>query len=158
MKRHDFTTTIRWTGNRGTGTAHYRGYGRSWDIAVPGREPVHCSNDPLLGGDPGRMNPEDLLLSALSACHMLWYLHLAHDAGIVVHAYSDEPLGHAESEGGGVGRFTGATLRPHATVAPGTDLERAAALHGEVGALCFIARSVAFPVAHEPRFTFGDAP
>ena len=84
MPNHDYTTRILWTGNRGEGTAHYKAYDRTWDIAVPGKAVVHCSNDPLLGGDPAKMNPEDLLLSALSSCHMLWYLHYASDAGIVV--------------------------------------------------------------------------
>ena len=66
---------------------------RTWDIAVPGKPVVHCSNDPLLGGDPKLMNPEDLLLSSLAACHMLWYLHLASESGVVVQAYRDTPIG-----------------------------------------------------------------
>ena len=53
MPNHDYTTRIQWTGNRGEGTAHYKAYDRTWDVAVPGKAPVHCSNDPLLGGDPG---------------------------------------------------------------------------------------------------------
>mgnify|MGYP001764716545 CR=1 FL=1 len=65
---HDYTSHVVWTGNRGEGTAHYRAYDRTWDVAVPGKAVIHCSNDPLLGGDPGKMNPEDLLLSALAAC------------------------------------------------------------------------------------------
>ena len=64
---HEYTSCVIWTGNRGEGTAHYRAYDRTWDIAVPGKPVMHCSNDPLLGGDPAKMNPEDLLLSALSA-------------------------------------------------------------------------------------------
>ena len=67
---HLYHSRVVWTGNRGQGTATYRGYDRTWDIAVPGKPVIACSNDPLLGGDPARMNPEDLLLSALSACHM----------------------------------------------------------------------------------------
>ena len=94
---HDFTSEIVWTGNRGEGTRGYRSYDRTWDIAVAGKEVVHCSNDPALGGDPTKMNPEDLLLSALSACHMLWYLHYASDAGIVVTGYRDRPFGRGES-------------------------------------------------------------
>ena len=105
MPNHDYTTRILWTGNRGEGTAHYKAYDRTWDIAVPGKAVVHCSNDPLLGGDPAKMNPEDLLLSALSACHMLWYLHYASDAGIVVTSYSDSPVGVGEVGRGGAGRF-----------------------------------------------------
>ena len=152
MAEHDYTTRIVWTGDRGEGTATYRGYDRTWDIAVPGRAPVHCSNDPMLGGDPAKMNPEDLLLSALSACHMLWYLHYASDAGIVVRGYEDAPLGHAEAEPSGKGRFTAVTLRPRIAVAAGTDLAAADAIHGRIGEVCFIARSVAFPVHHKARY------
>src|SRR3546814_6247182 len=79
-----FTSRIEWTGNRGEGTRSYRGYDRSWSVTTPGQPVIHCSNDPRLGGDPGLPNPEDMLLSALAACHMLWYLHLASAAGIVV--------------------------------------------------------------------------
>lgn len=152
MTAHAFTSRIVWTGNRGEGNRSYRGYDRTWDVAVPGRAPIHCSNDPRLGGDPSMMNPEDLLLSALSACHMLWYLHLASDAGVVVHDYRDEPVGHAESDASGAGRFVAATLRPHIVVAPGTDLDVADAVHERIGEVCFIARSVAFPVHHEATY------
>lgn len=146
---------IEWTGNRGDGTSHYRAYDRTWDVVSPGKAVVHCSNDPLLGGDPTKMNPEDLLLSALAACHMLWYLHLASDAGITVTAYRDQPLGVGEVTSGGAGRFIAATLRPHITVLPGTDLDRATAMHGRIHEVCFIARSVNFPVRCEPEFEIG---
>ncbi|PTX98288.1 peroxiredoxin [Spartobacteria bacterium LR76] len=144
---------IVWTGNRGEGTAHYRSYDRTWDIAVPGKPVISCSNDPLIGGDPAKMNPEDLLLSALSACHMLWYLHYAADAGIVVKAYEDEPLGIAETGPGGAGRFVSATLRPRITVRAGTNLAEARKIHDRIHEVCFIARSVSFPVTCEPVFT-----
>lgn len=147
-----FTTRIEWTGNRGEGTAHYRAYARTWRIGVPGKAAIECSNDPALGGDPARMNPEDLLLSALAGCHMLWYLHLAADAGIVVTAYRDSPEGRGETAADGADRFAEAVLHPCATVAAGTDLHRAAELHGEVHRHCFIARSLAFPVRIAPRF------
>lgn len=152
-KPHDYTTRVIWTGNRGEGTARYRGYDRTWDIAVPGKPVVHCSNDPLLGGDPGKMNPEDLLLSALSACHMLWYLHLASDAGIAVGGYADSPLGRGEVLPSGAGRFLSAELRPEVTVPRGTDLALAEALHHRVHEVCFIARSVNFPVTCAPSVT-----
>ena len=150
--QHDYHSAIVWTGNRGQGTAGYRSYDRTWDIAVQGKPVVHCSNDPLLGGDPGRMNPEDLLLSALSACHMLWYLHFAADAGIVVTAYEDRPTAVGEVGPGGAGRFLSATLRPRVSVAPGADVALARALHHRIPEVCFIARSVNFPVHHAPEF------
>ena len=149
---HDYTARVVWTGNRGEGTGHYRAYDRTWDIAVPGKPVVHCSNDPMLGGDPGKMNPEDLLLSALSACHMLWYLHYASDAGLRVLGYEDSPLGQGELGPGGAGRFVKATLRPRVTLPAGSDLAAAEAIHHRIHAVCFIARSVSFPVDYEPEF------
>ncbi|MFN3953541.1 MAG: OsmC family protein [Pararhodobacter sp.] len=154
-KTHIYHSHVIWTGNRGTGTSGYRAYDRSWNVAVPGKAVIECSNDPLLGGDPARMNPEDLLLSALSSCHMLWYLHLAAVAGIVVHEYTDTPEGLGETMPDGAGRFLSARLHPQITVAPGTDLIHAEALHHEVHRYCFIARSVAFPVTIEAQFTIG---
>lgn len=137
---------IVWTGNRGAGTAGYRGYDRTWDIATPGKPIVHCSNDPLLGGDPALHDPEDLLLAALAACHMLWFLHYAADAGIVVDAYRDDPVGVAEAGPGGAGRFLAATLRPAIVLRRPADAAAADALHARIHQVCFIARSVAFPV------------
>lgn len=153
---HHYTTRVVWTGNRGQGTAQYRGYDRTWDVAVPGKAPVHCSNDPLLGGDATKMNPEDLLLSALSACHMLWFLHYASENGIVVLRYEDAPLAEAEVARSGAGRFTKATLRPEITVKAGADLALADDLHHRISEVCFIARSVAFPVEHAPRYIIAD--
>ena len=80
--KHDFPSRVVWTGNRGSGTSAYEDYDRTWDMAVEGKEVLHCSNDPLLGGDPSKYNPEDMLIAALSSCHMLWYLHLCSKAGV----------------------------------------------------------------------------
>lgn len=152
MAFHDYGSRIVWTGNTGVGTADYKAYARTWDVAVPGKPVIPCSNDPLLGGDPGKMNPEDLLLSALSACHMLWYLHYAADAGIVVLAYEDSPVGRGEVGRGGAGRFVSAELRPVVTVKAGADLAVAEAIHHRIHEVCFIARSVNFPVSYAPEF------
>lgn len=149
---HDYTSLVVWTGNRGEGTSHYRAYDRSWQIAAPGKAAIDCSNDPLLGGDPARYNPEDLLLSALSACHMLWYLHLASAAGVTVVDYRDEPVGVGETAPNGAGRFLRAVLRPTVSVKRGSDLARADALHADVHKFCFIARSVNFPISYEARY------
>lgn len=150
---HEFTAEIAWTGDRGQGTQHYRGYDRSWRIAMPGKAPIECSNDPMLGGDPSKPNPEDLLLSSLAACHMLWYLHLASSAGIVVRAYEDAPLGVGETGPRGEGRFVRAILRPRISVDRGTDLAKADSLHGQVHQFCFIARSVNFPISYEAHYS-----
>lgn len=154
-ERHDFVSAIEWTGNRGGGTAGYRSYDRTWSVVTPGKPVVHCSNDPRLGGAPTLHNPEDLLISALSACHMLWYLHLASRERIVVIAYRDEPMGVGESTPDGAGRFVEAILRPVVSVREGADLERAEAIHHEIHHHCFIARSVNFPVRYETRLEVG---
>lgn len=149
---HDYTARIAWTGDRGDGTRLYRGYDRTWRIATQGKQPIDCSNDPLLGGDPAKPNPEDLLLASLAGCHMLWYLHLASKAGIVVRAYEDLPVGVGETGTSGEGRFIRAILRPKITVESGADLVRADSLHQEVHHYCFIARSVNFPITYEASY------
>lgn len=126
------------------------------NIETPGKSVVSCSNDPMLGGDPARHNPEDLLLATVSACHMLWYLHFASDAGIAVQGYVDDPLGEAEVEPSGKGRFTRAVLRPVITVPEGTDMEAADKIHGRIHDVCFVARSVAFPIVFEARYEVAD--
>ncbi len=156
MKASEFTSVIRWTGDRGDGTRTYRGYDRTWNIETPGKAVIACSNDPELGGDPSKPNPEDLLLSALASCHMLWYLHLASKAGIVVRAYEDAPLGIGETLANGAGRFVSATLRPTITVEKGADLTKADAIHHEVHDYCFIARSVNFPVDYAATYVEVD--
>jgi organic hydroperoxide reductase OsmC/OhrA len=151
-KVHDYTAQIVWTGDRGEGTRRYRGYDRTWRIHPDSNHSIDCSNDPLLGGDPAKPNPEDLLLSSLAGCHMLWYLHLASNAGIIVSAYEDTPVGVGEVEPDGSGRFIRAVLRPKITVQRGTDLAKADALHHDVHRFCFIARSVNFPISYEARY------
>lgn len=155
MAEHAYTAKITWTGNRGEGNLRYRGYDRTWEVRSPGKPVIACSNDPLLGGDPTLHNPEDMLISALSACHMLWFLHLASDAGVVVLGYEDDPVAVGESLPSGAGRFLSATLRPLITLAEGADSEVADALHGRVHETCFIARSVNFPVGYEARYLVG---
>ena len=152
MGQHDYTARVIWTGNKGQGTANYKAYNRSWNIETPGKPLIECSNDPLLGGNPNLHNPEDILIAALSACHMLWFLHLASNAGIVVRAYRDDPLAVGATDAAGASRFLHATLRPEIVVNMGTDLERADALHPQVSKYCFIARSVNFPVSYEAHY------
>ena len=151
-KEHPYTARVEWTGNRGDGTRLYRGYDRTWNIATPGKPAIHCSNDPLLGGDPTLPNPEDLLLASLSACHMLWYLHLASAAGIIVESYRDDPVGLGETSPNGAGRFVGATLKPQIVVRAGADLKEADAIHHRIHEYCFIARSVIFPIDYQATY------
>lgn len=147
---HRYSTTLTWTGNRGTGTSTYRDYGREHE-ATSGDKPVLLgSSDPSFRGDAARWNPEELLVVALSQCHMLAYLHLCAVNGVVVHAYADEASGTMRTHGG-AGEFVEVTLRPRVRVAEEAMAEAAMKLHDDAHGACFIARSVSFPVSHEPR-------
>ena len=148
---HTYAAKVIWTGNAGEGTAGYRSYTRDYDIACAGRPVIRGSADPAYLGDASRHNPEDLLVGSLSACHMLWYLHLCASNGIVVTAYDDAAEGAMRTWSGGAGEFTRVTLRPRVTVTAESDPEAAACLHAKAAAMCFIARSVNFPVDHEPE-------
>ncbi|WP_158887080.1 OsmC family protein [Amycolatopsis anabasis] len=150
---HEYRLTVEWRGNRGPGTTGVRDFDRAHEIRADGKPPIPASSDPALRGDATRWNPEELLVAALSECHMLWYLHLAALAGVVVTAYTDNPLGTmAMDSAGGSGRFTRVVLRPVVTLADPAMAAKAGELHEKASAKCFIARSVNFPVEHEPEF------
>jgi len=149
-KQHDYAVTVTWTGNSGSGTGSYRGYERAHDISAPGKTSIAGSSDPAFRGDAGRWNPEELLVASLSACHKLWYLGLCAQAGVVVTAYEDHAEGRMIEEAGGAGQFVAVVLRPRVTISATSSEARAAELHAQAHAMCFIARSVNFPVTHEP--------
>ncbi|MDQ3403627.1 MAG: OsmC family protein [Actinomycetota bacterium] len=147
---HQYEVHVEWTGNRGQGTTGYRDYDRAHEVRAEGKPTIAGSSDPALRGDPERWNPEELLVASLSQCHMLWYLHLAAVAGIVVTEYTDAAVGTMRMDSSGSGRFTEVTLRPVVTVADPSRSDDARELHADAHAKCFIARSVNFPVEHEP--------
>jgi organic hydroperoxide reductase OsmC/OhrA len=148
---HRYAVSVSWTGNLGRGTSGYRDYSRDYDISAEGKPAIRGSSDAAFRGDRSRWNPEELLVASLSACHKLWYLHLAAEAGIVVTAYVDRAEGVMETSSGGSGRFTSVVLRPTVTVAAGSDTGRARALHEAAHEKCFIANSVDFSVECEPQ-------
>jgi organic hydroperoxide reductase OsmC/OhrA len=150
---HRYAVAVTWTGNLGSGTSGYRDYARDYEIGAEAKPIILGSSDPAFRGDRSRWNPEELLVASLSACHKLWYLHLAAEAGIVVTAYVDRAEGVMETSSGGSGRFTSVVLRPIVTVAAGSDIGRARALHEAAHEKCFIANSVNFPVECEPQIT-----
>ncbi|QRR00042.1 OsmC family protein [Dyadobacter sandarakinus] len=151
MKQHHYKVAIQWTGNRGEGTKSYQSYDRSHTVEVSGKPRIECSSDPAFRGDPLKYNPEELFLSSLSGCHMLWYLHLCSEAQVIVVNYTDHANGLMVEENNGSGRFTRVTLHPVVTVQDAAMIEKAIALHAEANKLCFIANSCNFPVEHMPE-------
>jgi organic hydroperoxide reductase OsmC/OhrA len=149
---HRYEMAIRWTGNLGQGTATYRGYARDHELRGEGKgAPIPGSSDPAFRGDPARYNPEELLVGAASACHMLWVLHLCADAGLVVTSYRDSPVGHQVEHPDGSGEFTRIELRPEIEL---TDPSRSGELreiHERAHGKCAIARSLKCEVTVAPR-------
>lgn len=150
MRLHRYQATVAWTGNLGTGTSGYKAYARDYEARAGAKPPIPGSSDPLFRGDAARWNPEELLLASLAACHQLWYLHLAAEAGVVVTSYEDDAEGVLAEAAGGGGQFERVTLRPRITITPASDPDVARRLHTPAHEKCFIARSVSFPVTCEP--------
>ncbi len=148
MKSHRYKATVSWTGNQGKGTSAYSGYSRDHKISLEGRPIIDGSSDPAFRGNKEKYSPEDLLVSSLSACHMLWYLHLCSVNDVVVTDYVDHVEGVMEETNDGSGQFTEVILHPQVTVTEKTMVEKANSLHLDANKMCFIARSVKFPVHH----------
>lgn len=153
-RTHSFEVSVAWTGNTGEGTASYTSYRRAHEISGEGKPVIPGSSDPAFRGDKSRYNPEELLVASLSACHMLWYLHLCADAQISVTSYSDAASGTMQLTEDGGGHFTQVTLRPVVRIKEGGDSVLAKELHDRAHHLCFIANSVNFAVNVEPTVTF----
>lgn len=149
-KHHSYKAIIQWTGNKGTGTDGYSTYERSHQIIIDEKIAIPCSSDPAFRGDRTKHNPEELLLSSLSSCHMLWYLHLCAEAGIIVTDYVDYAKGTMIETSNGSGKFTEVILNPVVTVTEEQMIVEATALHKKANELCFIANSINFPVRHHP--------
>jgi organic hydroperoxide reductase OsmC/OhrA len=149
-KEHHYQATILWTGNNGNGTQDYKAYERVHTISIQGKQDIVGSSDPAFRGDKTKHNPEDLLVSALSSCHMLWYLHFCAVNGVVVTHYVDSATGTMIEHEDGSGEFTNVTLHPEVKVKEQSMIAKAIELHQNAHHACFIARSVNFEVQYEP--------
>jgi organic hydroperoxide reductase OsmC/OhrA len=147
---HRFDATVTWTGNLGTGTSSYRAYSRNHEISGEGKPVVPGSSDPAFRGDRSRYSPEDLLVAGLAACHMLWMLHLCAEAKVTIVEYVDNAFGTMQLNADGSGQFSEVMLRPRIVIREAGREADVMALNARAHALCFIARSVNFPVRHEP--------
>ena len=151
MKEHRYTSTIEWTGNKGSGTYDYRSYSRSHTIKIEDKPDIFGSSDSSFRGEKSRHNPEDLFVASISSCHMLWYLHLCADNDVVVLKYNDTTEGSLKIDQNGGGSFTIVTLKPIVEISKDSSIERALELHEKAHELCFIASSCNFKIAVEPQ-------
>jgi organic hydroperoxide reductase OsmC/OhrA len=148
---HEYRVRVDWHDD--PGTVDYRSYTRDHVVSAEGKPALDGSSDRAFRGDPARWNPEELLVAALSACHLMSFLHSAAEAGIVVTAYSDSPVGRMTRDDDGGWSISSVVLHPRVTVSgdtAGPAVQDFSSLHHEAHEACFIARSVAFPVTVEP--------
>jgi organic hydroperoxide reductase OsmC/OhrA len=155
LKQHSYKVQVEWTGNDGEGTKTYKSYRRDYIVSSQGKAPVPGSSDAAFRGDPSRFNPEDFLVASLSSCHMLSYLHLCAMKGVVVLEYTDDASGSMVEAAGGAGDFTVVRLSPKVRISNAEQKELALALHHDAHEICFIARSVKFPVELAPEIFVG---
>lgn len=151
---HTYNARIDWTGAARGPAKDYKTYSREFVASITGKPTLTGSSDPAFVGDPALHNPEDLLVVSLSSCHMLSYLALCANSGVVVTAYSDDAVGTMDQVDKQF-KVTDVLLRPRVTIAAGSDPAKAERLHQRAHDICFIARSVNFPVRHEAVVAVG---
>lgn len=156
MKQHTYRCELEWTGNDGQGTKSYTSYRRDHVLRCSGKPDIPGSSDPSFRGDKTRYNPEELLVASLSSCHMLWYLHLCAVNKITVLEYRDSAEGVMRENTDGSGEFINVTLKPRVLIAEQDKGTLAAELHHKAHSLCFIARSVKFPVEVSPQIASSE--
>lgn len=154
MKQHVYEVDVNWTSNDGEGTKTYNAYRRDHEIASPGKPSIQGSSGASFCGDARRYNPEELLVASLSACHMLWYLHLCAINRVIVLHYQDAASGTLEESDDGLGAVVRALLKPTVKIAGAENRAIAFALHREAHRRCFIANSVKFPVEIMPEIDY----
>lgn len=155
-KEHFYKARINWTGNLGTGTSDYTAYSRAHEISGcgSGKDNILASAASVYRGEASRYNPEELVVAAIAGCHMLWYLHLCADAGVIVVDYEDEASGTLTENTDGNGKFSEVTIKPHVTITKNSSAETAEKLHEKAREFCFIANSMNFPVKFQPTIVF----
>jgi len=153
MSEAHYYSKLIWSGGALGPTESVETYSREFRAEIDGKPPLRGSADPAFHGDPTLYNPEDLLMIALSSCHMLSYLAVCAHAGITVVSYEDSAVGTLARRDGRV-KFIDVLLRPKVVLEDGSDIARAEALHEKAHNICVIVNSVNFPVRHEAEITF----
>lgn len=147
---HHYNLKATWEGNKGEGTKNVRAYDRSHTVTIAGKPQLFLTTDNAPVGDKNKLNPEDLLVTSVSSCHMLSYLYVCALEGIVITSYEDNATGTMIEHKEGGGNFKEVTLNPVFTVAEESMKQRAIELHHKAHEICYIANSVNFEVKCNP--------
>jgi organic hydroperoxide reductase OsmC/OhrA len=145
-----YRCTLEWSGSN----KDYHSFSRNHRVAFDGKPPLEVTAAPEYKGDPGRLNPEELLVAALASCQMLTYLGIASGSKVEVLSYRDEATGVLEKTDGKM-RVSRVILRPRIVITAATNRDRALGLVAKAHDQCFIANSVNTTVTIEPEFQVG---
>lgn len=141
---------IEWS--RGDRGFSYSEYSRAHRVRYGGGIAHDMSAAPEYRGDASLPNPEELLVAALSSCHMLTFLAICARKGIVVDRYEDDARGVLEKGANGKVQVTRVVLRPRVAFASARpDAAALASLHHQAHEGCFISSSVKTEVVVEPE-------
>jgi organic hydroperoxide reductase OsmC/OhrA len=142
----DHRAKVEW---KRSGEFRYETYSRAHQIdfegiVVPGN--AAPGNIPATVPPAPGVDPEQMLVGALSTCHMLWFLHLACQRKWTVDSYEDDAVGVLDKTW-----VSKVTLRPRISFS-GTPPSRADidALHHKAHERCYLANSVKTEVVIEP--------
>jgi organic hydroperoxide reductase OsmC/OhrA len=138
--------TLDWS--RGDAAFTYEAYPRDHSITFKNGAPVIFSAAPAYRGDAGKGDPEDMLVAALSSCHMLSFLAIAAKKKVTVDLYQDEAVGFLENDGG-KWWMTRVILRPK--IVCNADAATLDEIHHLAHHACFIANSVKTEIQVQPR-------
>jgi organic hydroperoxide reductase OsmC/OhrA len=147
---HTFETTLVWPADAAQKLPPDPAFSRNSVLAAPGKSVILASSPAVFGGDTARYNPEEMLMLSLSQCHLLTYLAIAAKKRMGILKYEDRVVGTLGMGPSGKMQMVDVLLRPRVTVAKGTNLADAQAVHENAHANCFIANSVKFTVRNEP--------
>lgn len=152
---HEYRASINWTG-AASGFDDYETYDRTHQISIDGKPTLTTSSDPAFLGQQELWNPEDMMIAAISSCHMLSYLACCARARITVESYTDDAWARMLEDGKGGGYFSEAVIRPRVVIAEADKVAHATRLHNTAHKVCFIANSVNFPIRCEPEIIVAD--
>ena len=153
---HTFKAQVNWTINEGGSTNNPRTFSRNHKVTIANKaSDLQVSAAKPFRGDESLLNPEDLLLSALTSCHMMSYLYVCAQHQIEVLSYTDTSEGDLEVGSNGCGSFKRVRLKPIVTIKDGSKKDLALSLHAKANKLCFIANSCNFTISHEATIVVG---
>lgn len=148
---HLFKVALNWMKKDNISSSLSRIYTKSHHISIEGKPDLEVSAAKAFKGDPNLYNPEDLLLSSLTSCHMMSYLYCCMQYKIEVISYQDHSEATLQVNPDGSGKIVKVDLFPEIIISNSSQIELALSLHKKANELCFIANSCNFPVYHHPK-------